>query len=199
MTSKNEMVGVLTNFGQIIPVKRENKNSINYTVYPVIDINFYPDADKYLSKEINLINDEEEWSNIRKSEREKIFLIKKELGKKISSDENIKNEILSIVKSEKVTKFKKIELLTDIFKKMLPLTKKSLDGKVSSSVNFTNLELSDIVNEVINDNVENLLINNVIMEYSYNKNEIKDRDTESIWLNINDITNWFKKYESEDF
>jgi hypothetical protein len=188
MTSKNEMVGVLTNFGQIIPVKRENKNSINYTTYPVIDINFYPDADKYLSKQINLINDEEEWSNIRKSERENIFLIKKELGKRISSDENIKNEILSIVKSEKVTKFKKIELLTDIFKKIL-----------SSSVNFTNLELSDIVNEVINDNVENLLINNVIMEYSYNKNEIKDRDTESIWLNINDITNWFKKYESEDF
>ena len=191
MTSKKEIVGVLTNFGQIIPVKRENKSYINYTAYPVIDMNFYPDADKYLSKQINLINDEEEWSNIRKIEHDNLFLIKKELGKKISSDENMKNEILSIVKSEKVTKFKKIELLTDIFKKIL--------SSPVPPVNFTNLELSDIANEVINDNVENLLINNVIMEYSYNKNEIKDRDTESIWLNINDITNWFKKYESEDF
>jgi hypothetical protein len=187
MTSKKEIVGVLTNFGQTIPVKRNVENTSS-TKYPIIDMNFYPDADKYLSKQIDLINYEEEWSNSRKSEREKIYLIKKELGKKISNDENIKNEILGIVKSEKMTKFKKIELLNDIFRKIL-----------SSSINYTNLELSDIANEVINDNVENLLINNVIMEYSYNKNEIKDRDTESIWLNINDITNWFKKYESDDF
>lgn len=185
MTSKKEIVGVLTNFGQIIPVKRENLGSTNY---PIIDVKFYPDADKYLSKQIDLINNEEEWSNKRKDERENMFLIKKELGKNISNDENIKNEILNIVKSEKISKIKKIELLHDIFKKMLP-----------SSIKFTDLELFDIANEVINDNVENLLINNVIMEYSYNKNEIKDRDTESIWLNINDITNWFKKYESEDF
>lgn len=186
MTSNGEIVGVLTNFGQIIPVKKGKYNDLKY---PLIDINFYPDADKYISNGVELINREEKWSNSRKEDYENIFIIKKELGKKISNDENMKNEITTIIKNEKITKFRKIELLNNIFKNILSL---------STFIKFTEVELSDIANEVINDNVENLLINNVVMEYSYNKNEIKSRDTESIWLNINDITNWFKKYESDE-
>jgi len=182
MASNREIVGVLTNFGQIIPVKRGKYDAVKY---PLIDMNFYPDADKYISKSVELINREREWSKSRNDEYENIFIIKKELGKKISSDENIKNQITTIVKNEKITKFKKIELLNKIFKGLL-------------SLKSNEVELSDIANEVINDNVENLLINNVVMEHSYNKNEVKSRDTESIWLNINDITNWFKKYESDE-
>lgn len=187
MTSSGEIVGVLTNFGQIIPVKRGKYDGLKY---PLIDINFYPDADKYISKSVELINREEKWSNSRKDDYENVFIIKKELGKKISNDENMKNEITNIIKNEKITKFRKIELLNNIFKKIV--------SPLSTSIKFTEVELSDIANEVINDNVENLLINNVVMEHSYNKNEIKSRDTESIWLNINDITNWFKKYESDE-
>ena len=179
---KEEIVGVLTNFGQIIPVKRGVENNTNL---PVIDKKFYPDADDYLSKQKNIKNSEEEWSNKRNKERENIFLIKKRLGKKISENENIKNDILNIIKKTDETKMKKINLLKNIFKEI----------GASPISNATDLELSDIANEVINDNVENLLLNNVVMENIYNPNEIKHTDTESIWLNINDITNWFKKYE----
>ena len=70
---KEEIVGVLTNFGQIIPVKRGVENNTNL---PVIDKKFYPDADDYLSKQKNIKNSEEEWSNKRNKERENIFLIK---------------------------------------------------------------------------------------------------------------------------
>ena len=185
MTLKKEIVGVLTNFGQIIPIKRGLQNDTNL---PVVDINFYPNADKYLSKEIFLINDEEKWSNERKKERDDLFIIKKELGKFISQNENIKNNIIDIVKDKEINKFKKIDLINNIFKNILEKNKQV----------FTDVQLSDISNEVINDNIENLLINNVIMEQIYNQNEIKKTDTESIWLNINDITNWFKKYESEN-
>ncbi len=184
---EEEIVGVLTNFGQIIPVKRGVENNTNL---PVIDKNFYPDADNYLSKQKNIKNNEEEWSEIRNKERENIFLIKKRLGKQISENENIKNDILNIIKKTDETKMKKIELLKNIFKNVLNI-KTSLVDKVP----LTDLELLDIANEVINDNVENLLLNNVVMENVYNPNEIKHIDTESIWLNINDITNWFKKYE----
>lgn len=176
-----EIVGVLTNFGQIIPVKR-CKDIKNNTNFPVIDKNFYPDADNYLSKQKNIKNSEEEWSDIRNKERENIFSIKKRLGKHISENEKMKNDILNIVKKTDETKINKIKLLKSIFKDVVK------EG-------VTDLELSDIANEVINDNVENLLLNNVVMENVYNPNEIKHTDTESIWLNINDITSWFKKYE----
>jgi HD-GYP domain-containing protein (c-di-GMP phosphodiesterase class II) len=187
MASKNkkEVVGVLTNFGQIIPVKRGVEND---TKFPVVDMNFYPDADNYLSKQINIKNDEEKWNDYRKEERERIFVIKKVLGKEISKNEVIKNNILNIITKNNETKMNKIELLKNIFKDIL--SSKALTNEA------TDLELSDIANEIINDNVENLLLNNVVMEYTYNPNEIKHSDTESIWLNINDITNWFKKYEN---
>ena len=105
MTSKKEIVGVLTNFGQIIPIKRGVPNDTNL---PVVDINFYPNADKYLSKEIILINDEEKWSNERKKERDDLFIIKKELGVFISQNENIKNNIIDIVKDKEINKFKEL-------------------------------------------------------------------------------------------
>jgi len=185
---EEEIVGVLTNFGQIIPVKR-GRGVENNTNLPVIDKKFYPDADDYLSKQKNIKNSEEEWSNKRNKERENIFLIKKRLGKNISENENIKNDILNIIKKTDETKMKKINLLKNIFKEI------DKPQGASPMSNATDLELSDIANEVINDNVENLLLNNVVMENIYNPNEIKHTDTESIWLNINDITNWFKKYE----
>jgi len=183
LKNKKETVGVLTNFGQIIPIKRGIKNN---TKFPVIDMKFYPYADNYLSKQTSIKNEEEKWSDVRREEREKIFIIKKKLGKEISKNEVIKNDILNIIKKNNDSKLKKIELLKNIFKNVLT----SIDSAQASD-----LELSDIANEVINDNIENLLLNNVVMEYTYNPNEIKHSNTESIWLNINDITNWFKKYE----
>jgi hypothetical protein len=66
---------------------------------------------------------------------------------------------------------------------------------LDKEVSVTDLDLSHIANEVINDNIEKLLLNNIVIESSYNPNEINYKNTESIWLNINDITKWFKKYE----
>ena len=104
---------------------------------------------------------------------------------------------------EKILLTRKMKMIINI-EMSLTISPNALDDKIKllktifkDVVNegATDLELSDIANEVINDNVENLLLNNVVIENVYNPNEIKHTDTESIWLNINDITNWFKKYE----
>jgi hypothetical protein len=176
-----EIVVVLTNFGQIIPVKKGIESNTNY---PIIDIKFYPDADDYLSKTKYIKNIEEEWNDEINEKNKNIFLIKKILGKKISENENEKNNILNIITNTKETKMNKIQLLKNIFEKML-----------DKEVSVTDLDLSHIANEVINDNIEKLLLNNIVIESSYNPNEINYKNTESIWLNINDITKWFKKYE----
>ena len=53
-------------------------------------------------------------------------------------------------------------------------------------------------NEIINDNIENLLLNNLVTPSSFNKDEIVKRNNESIWLNIDDIRKWIKKFKSQE-
>ena len=45
---------------------------------------------------------------------------------------------------------------------------------------------------MLNDNKENLILNNIIVSDNFNKDDIIVRDSESVLLNINDITNWVK-------
>ena len=181
-----DIVGVLTNFGQIIPVKREKLSDIK-SKFPVLDKKYYYDADLFLSKKEPLeINDAQKWNDEINKINKNIMTIKKILGSEISNDLSIKNTILNIVKDLSISKLEKIKKIKDIFSQIL----------LKKNISFTDIEISDICNEVINDNIENLLLNNVVLEQVYNPNEIKHVDTESIWMNINDITNWFKKYES---
>jgi hypothetical protein len=172
--------GILTNFGQIIPIKNtkvdDNLQNLE-TEFP-----YYSDVDKYISNKENSSNLEVEWNNKINNKKDYIFEIKKHLGKEIS--ENDKNEIMSIIKNTKMSKIKKITKINSIFNEYLK-------GTEYRDLDFI---LSHISNEVINDNIQNLLLNNLVTSEIYNPNEVIKRDNESILLNVNDIRKWITKF-----
>jgi hypothetical protein len=187
--------GILTNFGQIIPIKN-TKVDDNVLQNLETDYPYYPDVDKYISNTLNVrdgdkenvivSNIEVEWNKQLNDKKDYIFEIKKKLGKDIS--ENDKNRIISIVKDTKMSKIKKINQIKNIFNEYLK-------GSEYEDLDFV---LSHISNEVINDNIQNLLLNNLVISEMYNPKEIIKRDNESILLNINDIKKWITKFSNDE-
>lgn len=173
--------GILTNFGQIIPIKNTKvDDSILQNLE--LDFSYYPDVDKYISNKENINNLEVEWNNELNNKKDYIFEIKKLLGKNIT--ESDRNEIINIIKNVKLSKIKKINKIKNIFNEYLK-------GTEYNNVDFI---LSHVSNEVINDNIQNLLLNNLVTSEIYNPKEVIKRDNESILLNINDIKKWINKF-----
>jgi hypothetical protein len=176
--------GILTNFGQIIPVK--NTKVINASELQNLETDFpyYSDVDKYLSNKINIPNVEVEWNNMMNDKKEYIFKIKKIIGKNIS--ETDKQQVLEIIKQKRLSKNNKINKIKTIFNTYL---------KDEQNEDFDlDFILKHISNEIINDNVQNLLLNNLVTSEIYNPMDIIKRDNESILLNINDIRKWIDKF-----
>ena len=73
--------------------------------------------------------------------------------------------------------------------------KLNLNNITSSDMQFI---LKHIANEMINDNIEHLLLNNLITSNVFNPDEIVKRNNESIWLNLDDIKKWIKKFKQQD-
>jgi hypothetical protein len=178
--------GILTNFGQIIPVKKTKvMEEDNLELQKLeTDFPFYYDVDKYLSNKVQINNIEVEWNNEINNKKDYIFEIKKILGQNISQTD--KNKIIEIIKEKKLSKYDKINNIKQIFNEYLKDSKYKGDD-----LEFV---LKHISNEVINDNVQNLLLNNLVTSDVYNPMDIIKRDNESILLNINDIRKWITKF-----
>ena len=165
--------GLLTNYGGIIPFsdKLENFNHLSKLNY-----RFYPLIDKHISKNKN--NLFTSFSNQKNSFTDNIYNIKKQLGNFFSTNLNIKNEILNIIK-DKISNQQKIQHIFFILHKFF-------------DINSTNkLFYSHIINEMIQDNIENLVLNNIIIS-----NTFINSDNESVLLNINDIKKWITNFTS---
>ena len=179
--------GILTNYGQIIPVKN---TQVDDTILQDLELDFkyYPDVDTYLyNKDYNkdlIKNLEVEWNQQVSNKNNDIYEIKKVLGKKLSDSD--KTKIVTIIKKPKLSKINKIEQIKNIFKTYI-----NINTNQTTSIDFI---LDHIANEVINDNIQNSLLNNLITSDVYNPNEIVKRDNESILLNINDIRKWISKF-----
>jgi hypothetical protein len=185
----NYYTGVLTNFGQIVPVKRSEIT--NEITLPILPIKYYYDVDQYLSGVIQKDNEVTEWNSKIDNYKLKIYDIKKQLGEYLSKRDNVKNTIQEINKNPDMTKLQKINAIKVILKENINqneiYTDKNLD-----------FILDNISNEITNDNIENLLLNNLITSDTFNPDEITKRSTESIWLNISDIKKWFKKFSGNN-
>lgn len=210
---------ILTNFGQMIPVK---PTPISESKIDILPIKYYSDVDLYLSGKEMSKNTAVEWYKNTDMLRTIIFDIKKILGGILVNDTDLKDNIISINKSTSMSKFEKIEnisnILNDIIKrnskpqiinilKNIPDLKLQIiranknviekDEKVKNIKSIITpwykFVLKVISNDIINDNIENLLLNNVIRTEKLDTDEIVKRNSESIWLNINDIKIWINK------
>lgn len=194
ITTQNidQITGVLTNFGQIIPVK--NTSIPNNISLPILNIKYYYDIDKYLSNILIKSNDEQNWNNMLNSFKFKIYDIKKQLGQQLSNNERAKKLIIQITRDPNSHRLQKIDSIKTILKSLL---NENVIEEVPSEGTLDFI-LSHISNEIINDNIENQLLNNIIISDVYDPNEIVKKPTESVWLNLNDIKKWFKKFSEKD-
>jgi len=180
--SNDLSTGVLTNFGQMIPTKKiPVKEEIKI---PVLKTKYYSDVDLFLSGKNEKFSSEVNYNQEINNVKDKMFMLKKMIGKNIVGDEDAKQTIININKNPVVSKRDKIEMIKNI---LVNFVGKDLD---KDNLDFM---LNNISNEIINDNIENSILNNLILSEKFNTEEITKRSTESVWLNLGDIKKWFKK------
>ena len=173
ITRDNMYVAVMTNFGQMIPIKNEKIYQMDI---PILPIKYYnEDLDDPFVK--NKSNESSNWTDIINNEKQKIKEIKKELGSLIHKDEQVKTMIININKNGSMDKFEKIKTIKNILKQLL-------------NRETPEFFLDIISNDILNDNNENLLLNNLITDDIYDINKIITRPTESVLLNINELKRW---------
>jgi len=189
-TRNNYYTGVLTNFGQIVPVKRSEIT--NNITLPILPTKYYYDVDQYLSGSVVKDNEATKWNSNVNDYKLKIYDIKKQLGENLSKREDVKNTIQEINKNTDMTRLQKINAIKVILKQI------NLNANLNAMENNLDFILDNISNEIINDNIENSLLNNLITSDTFNPDEITKRSTESIWLNIGDIQKWFKKFSGSN-
>lgn len=179
--------GIFLNYGYIIPYRIEKQQpSIK-----MLDIKYYIDVDEKLSSDKSLLfqNDYTKYSDMENSIKNNILNIKKQIGNYIDNHPNVKNKIENIIIQTNIDKFSKINYIFKEFNKF------NLNFSTDLHQDKINIILKHIANEICNDNKENLILNNIVTNYDFNKNDVKLRDSESILLNIDDIYNWIKKYK----
>jgi hypothetical protein len=172
---------ILTNFGQLVPVKRTPYDSTDNFI--ILDFKYYPDVDEYMFEKDTEHNEQKVYYETILKVKDTLYEIKKELGEYISKDDNVKESLIEIILSKDMHREDKIRQIVEIFKNVLTAS----EG-----------ELQQIANEVLNDNIENLLLNNLITKESFNPNEVTSRDTEAVLTNINEIQTWFKKHKRSE-
>lgn len=181
--SNGMSTGILTNFGQMIPTKKmpvDKKINI-----PILKTKYYSDVDLFLSGKDKKISSEVSYNQEINNVKDKMFMLKKSIGKNIVGHENAKQTIININKNPLLSKQDKITNIKNI---LVDFVDKDLDLGLDK-----NYMLDNLSNEIINDNVENTILNNLIVSENFNSEEIVKRSTESVWLNIGDIKKWFKK------
>ncbi len=190
--NENKINSVMTNFGQFIPLNPIDINKLKESL-EILPIKYYYDIDQFLSNKKQNINEEREWNKNIDSLNDEIYKIKKYLGESFLNDNTSKNNLLNIIKTPIISRSDKINNIVNYLQQKLNLQNEF--DITSSNISFI---LKHIANEMINDNIENLLLNNLITSNIFNPDEIIKRNNESIWLNLDDIKKWIKKFKTQD-
>lgn len=188
----NQITGTLTNFGQIIPVK--NTEIPDNVSLPILSIKYYYDVDQYLSNTLTTPRNEQDWNGRLNNFKLKIYNVKKLLGDHIFNNNYNKTLILEITRDPNDNRLKKIKSIASILRGLLEEDRDGLN-LTEEDLDFI---LDHISNEIINDNIENQLMNNIITSDIFDPNEIVKKSSESVWLNLNDINKWFKKFSENN-
>jgi hypothetical protein len=190
--NQNKINSVMTNFGQFVPLNPIDINQMDQPL-EILPIKYYYDIDQFLANKKENINKEVEWNKSIETLNNKIYKIKKYLGQSFLNDNTSKNQIINIIKTPIISRSEKINNIVNYLEEKLNLQNEF--DITSPNLQFI---LKHIANEMINDNIENLLLNNLITSDVFNADEIIKRNNESIWLNLDDIKKWIKKFRTQD-
>lgn len=190
--NQNKINSAMTNFGQFVPLNPIDKSKMKES-FEILPIKYYYDVDQFLANKKQTENPEIEWNKQIETLNDKIYKVKKYLGQSFINDNTSKNQIINIIKTPIIPRSEKINNIVTYLQQKLNL-QNSFDI-TSSDILFI---LKHIANEMINDNIENLLLNNLITSNVFNADEIIKRNNESIWLNLDDIKKWIKKFRTQD-
>ena len=190
--NENKINSAMTNFGQFIPLNPIDISKMK-TSLEILPMKYYYDIDESLANKKQIVNSEIEWNTKIKTLNDKIYQIKKYLGQSFLNDDTSKNQIINIIKTPLISRSEKINNIVNYLQQKLNL-QNTFDIN-SSDLPFI---LKHIANEMINDNIENLLLNNLITSNVFNPDEIIKRNNESIWLNLDDIKKWIKKFKQQE-
>ena len=175
---------ILTNFGILVPIKETKIEDDDMSIVPILDFKYYKNVDDILYEKETEMDEQKLYNEQIKRMRQSIYEMKIELAKRISNNEDIKNEIITINTKTDMSKYNKIKQLIKIFK-----------GIVGEKTD--EFIMNYIANDVINDNVENLLLNNLVTSDVFNPKEVIIRENESVLANIDDILKWIRTYKIE--
>jgi hypothetical protein len=185
INSSNKVNGLMSIYGQIIPVQPSDIKDIREHDIKVLSIKFYPDAEEMIVKQTFDKNNEVLYNEDIAFMKDTIYKIKVLLADYISKDQTqLKEKFMYLITKPKIQREEKIKRITKVFKKILQRIQKT----------SPQLVLQHIANELLNDNREYLLLNNIVVSDVFNPNEVVQRETESVLLNLVDIHKWVKKY-----
>lgn len=187
LSNINGINGLFLNYGVILPYRIETSEPN----IKKLDIKYYIDIDEKLASIDNkfIQNDYVKYSKEQNIIKNNIFDLRKQIGNYIEKNQQVKNIIEKIILQTNINKFTKIN---DIFNEF---NKFDLNFTTDLHKDKLDIILKSIANEICNDNKENLILNNIVTSYDFNKNDVKKRDSESVLLNIDDIYKWIKKYK----
>lgn len=175
------ITSVQTNVGVLVPVKKSIYD--DSCPYPKLPYNYYSNVNIYLKADETTIpiNKAIVYSKRIKELLQEVVAIKTTLAdlftNKVTHDE--KNSIISTITNVKISRKMKFEM---IYNKLKQLT--NLDSIQDLFI------LKIITNEVIQDSMRNNLLNGIVHSQFFNKNEIIERDNESVLYSVDDFWIW---------
>lgn len=173
------VTAVLTNMGQLVPVKQSPLQGVSL---PVLPYTFYEDIDSQIKNGNNNggLNQQVEYTREIEALQQHTHTLKSQLASALYADNEAQQRIRAINVDTTKTRFEKVAELVEILKQLVP-----------SNDTF---QYTQIANDILNDNVENLLLNNVVVSDIFNPKQILTRDTERILLSIPDIQKWLSRH-----
>jgi len=210
----NNIGGIITNYGYIIPYFKENKEEGNFKKESFY---YYPEIDYVLNdiqddSYININSNYENYKFLQYNLKNNIYNVKVILGKLIKSSPNseLRDYIYETIKSTEIPRIKKINIILEIFYQFRDfwnsLIKVDLLSMLFTNDNVYIINLSKskisfifhyIIQEMLDDNIENLLLNNIITSDIIKQNEIIKRNNESLLIGIVDIKQWLINHKKQ--
>ena len=179
LNSDNETVGgIMTNFGYIIPYLKTTSDDDNQDErFPHLDYTYHlVDIDSIVNNQQNAYS---KYTNNKIKLNKDLNKIKNVLSNNIKSNERLKTFIEKLTIKTDVIRYTKIQKLLELFHR--------ITNDIYQEDSYIKFLFSMIANDILND-TDNLFINGIIED-----NQLEQRDTESVLLNIDDIYKWLKR------
>lgn len=193
------ITSIFTNYGKFIPIKSTlySDNQIELKNLTILDFKYYPEIEEVLSQEKHHLetNDQIIYTEILNNWKRTILDIKKYFGKKFIYDEyqSDKQNIVDISKNTNMSKINKIDKVSSILKRIIKGEDKNENKIIFQDLDdaFIDFVIKHISNEILQDNLNFSLLNNVIKDNFFDKDEIIVRNDENLLFNIDDLKNLF--------